>query len=399
MDSSAEAPLSVRVVSQAIGGWIGRLGRVWVEGQLASITRRPGQGTVFLTLRDSAVDMSLSVTMARTRFDSIEPALTEGARVVVWAQPQWYAGRGQINLAALDVRPVGVGELLARLESLKRVLVGEGLTDPSRKKALPFLPSVIGLITGRASAAERDVVENAQRRWPAVAFRTLEVPVQGVNAVTEVMQALATLDADPEVEVIVIARGGGSLEDLLPFYDEALCRAVARASTPIVSAIGHEEDTPLLDLVADWRASTPTDAGKRVVPDVGEEVARISRARASALRCLQQRLEREETFLHSIMSRPSIKDPTSVLDQHSRHIEGLADRARDMLSRRIDTAATQLDHTLTRVRSLSPQATLDRGYAVVQDSDGKVVRDGSAVRSGAEIHVRLAAGALDATVR
>lgn len=396
MDSSAAAPLSVRVVSQAIGGWIGRLGRVWIEGQLAQVSRRPGAATVFLTLRDTVADMSLSVTMQRSRFDNYEPPLTEGTRVVVWAQPQWYPARGQLTLAAYDVRPVGVGELLARLENLKRVLVGEGLTDAARKKPLPFLPAVVGLVTGRASAAERDVVENAQRRWPGVVFRTLEVQVQGVGAVTAVMKAVAELDADPAVEVIVIARGGGSLEDLLPFSDEALCRLVAAASTPIVSAIGHEVDSPLLDLVADWRASTPTDAGKRVVPDVAEEIARISRARASAFRCVRQRVTQEQARLDAIMSRPSIADPASVLDTYASAVAAMLDRVRRTLSHRFDTASSELDHTLARVRSLSPQATLDRGYAVVQ-SGNAVVRDAAAVASGTPLQIRLAKGTLDAT--
>ena len=279
VESSPEQPLPVRRVSQLLTQWIDRLGAVWVEGQVTQVTRRPGQATVFLTLRDPVADMSVTVTCHRALLDALPGGLGEGAHVVVHAKARFFAGRGTLSFAADDIRPVGVGELLARLEQLRSVLAAEGLFAADRKRPLPFLPAVVGLICGRASAAEQDVVENARRRWPAVRFRVEEVAVQGPSAVTDVSAALQRLEDDTEVDVIVITRGGGSIEDLLPFSNEALVRAVAGCRTPVVSAIGHEQDTPLLDLVADVRASTPTDAAKRVVPDVLEELDRITAAR------------------------------------------------------------------------------------------------------------------------
>jgi exodeoxyribonuclease VII large subunit len=277
--STAEQPWPVRMVSLKLSAWIGRLGWVWMDGQVAQISRRPGAATVFLTLRDPSADLSLTVTASRDVLDAGAPALEEGARVVVHAKPEWFAQRGTLSLRADEIRQVGLGELLARLEQLKKLLQAEGLFDPRRKRRPPFLPHRIGLITARASAAERDVLTNAKRRWPAVDFRVLNVTVQGPTAVPSIVGALQTLDADESVDVIILARGGGSVEDLLPFSDEALCRAVFACRTPVISAIGHEPDTPLVDWVADVRASTPTDAAKRVVPDLAEELRLIGQAR------------------------------------------------------------------------------------------------------------------------
>lgn len=294
LNTSAEAPLPVGEVSRLIGGWIDRLGAVWVEGQITQLSRRPGAGVVFLTLRDPSHDISVSVTCFRQVFDRIADVVTEGARVVVLAKPEWYAPRGQLSLRATEIRPVGIGELLVRLELLKKSLAAEGLFALDRKKPLPFLPQLIGLVCGRASAAERDVLENARRRWPAVRFEVRNTAVQGVHAVNQVVQAVKELDDLPDVDVIIVARGGGSVEDLLPFSDEQLIRTVAECRTPVVSAIGHEPDSPLLDLVADLRASTPTDAAKKVVPDVGEELDRVQQLRDRALRTVQGLLDREE---------------------------------------------------------------------------------------------------------
>ena len=270
LQTTPEQPAPVRRVSQLIAQWVGRLGAVWVDGQVAQLTRRPGTRTAYLALRDTAADISLSVSVPVVVLDAIHPPLAQGAHVVVHAKPDFWVARGSLSLVADEIRPVGVGQLLARLEQLEALLAAEGLFSDARKRSLPFLPRTVGLVCGRASAAERDVVENARRRWPAVQFRIHEVAVQGVNAVTEVADAVRLLDRDPEVDVIVIARGGGSIEDLLPFSNETLVRAVAECLTPVVSAIGHEVDTPLLDLVADVRASTTTDAAKQVVPDVVE---------------------------------------------------------------------------------------------------------------------------------
>src|SRR3954463_13512626 len=294
MESSAESPLPVRTVALAIGGWVGRLGRVWVEGQITQLTRRPGQATCFLVLRDTAAEMSLQVAAPRALVDALDPPLAEGGRVVVWAQPEFRPQRGTLSLTAYDVRPVGVGALLARLEQLRKTLAAEGLFAAERKRPLPFLPRTVGLVTGRASAAERDVVDNARRRWPGVRFHIENVAVQGPYAVTEVIAALQRLDRDPEVDVIVVARGGGSVEDLLPFSDEALVRAVAAAFTPVVTAVGHESDVPLVDHAADSRASTPTDAAKMVVPDVAEEMSRVRVLQLRAQRSIAARLDTEQ---------------------------------------------------------------------------------------------------------
>ncbi|TAL24823.1 MAG: exodeoxyribonuclease VII large subunit [Frankiales bacterium] len=390
--NSAESPLPVRTVARSLAEWIDRLGRVWVEGQVTQVSRRPG--TVFLTLRDPVADMSLTVTCPRQVCDAVVPPLEEGARIVVHAKPEFYAGRGTLSLKAIEIRPVGVGELLARLERLKALLGQEGLFAAERKKPLPFLPHRVGLITGRASAAERDVLENARRRWPAVAFDVREVAVQGHLAVEQVMGALTSLDADPAVDVIVIARGGGSVEDLLPFSDEALCRAVSRCRTPVVSAIGHEPDSPLLDLVADVRCSTPTDAGKRVVPDVREEAQRVRQARDRARRVVTHLVSTELARLESLRSRPVLADPHVLVDRRRDEVLSLLERARRCTTGRLDHARTDLDHVRARVLALSPQATLDRGYAVVQDEHDAVVRDADAVPGGADLRVRLAKGEL-----
>jgi len=396
--STPDEPWPVRVVSQKIAGWIARLGDVWVEGQVAQLSRRPGTNTVFLTLRDPAADISLPVTCWRQVFDDAQPPLTEGARVIVHAKPEFYPARGSLSLRATEFRPVGIGELLARLERLKAALGAEGLFAAERKRRLPFLPSTVGLITGRASAAERDVLENARRRWPAVQFAVRNVAVQGASAVPQMIGALRDLDADPDVDVIVIARGGGSVEDLLPFSDEGLCRAVFACRTPVVSAIGHEPDTPLLDFVADVRCSTPTDAAKRVVPDLAEETHRIGVARDRLLRCIVGRLDREQQWLDGARSRPVMARPEVMIDARANEVNGLLDRSRRCLAHRLDAATGELSHTRARVTALSPQATLDRGYAVVQREDGVVVRRPADVDPGDQVRVRLAEGEIPAEV-
>ncbi|MET9504581.1 exodeoxyribonuclease VII large subunit [Streptomyces sp. NPDC006259] len=392
VNTSAEAPLPVGQVSRLIGGWIERLGAVWVEGQITQLSRRPGAGVVFLTLRDPSHDISVSVTCFRQVFDAVADVVGEGARVVVHAKPEWYAPRGQLSLRAVEIRPVGVGELLARLEQLKRSLAAEGLFATERKRALPFLPQLIGLVCGRASAAERDVLENARHRWPAVRFEVRNVAVQGVHAVPQVVQAVKELDAREDVDVIIVARGGGSVEDLLPFSDEQLVRAVAACRTPVVSAIGHEPDNPLLDHVADLRASTPTDAAKKVVPDVGEELERVRMLRGRARRCVEAFVEREERGLGHALGRPVIQDPHRMIDERADHVSSLADRARRTLGHLLDRADSELAHTHARVVGLSPAATLRRGYAVLQKDDGHVVRDPGEVTPGEGLRARVAAG-------
>ncbi|MFF3767808.1 exodeoxyribonuclease VII large subunit [Streptomyces sp. NPDC001922] len=392
LNTSADAPIPVGQVSRLIGGWIDRLGSVWVEGQITQLSRRPGAGVVFLTLRDPSHDISLSVTCYRVVFDRVADVISEGARVVVHAKPEWYAPRGQLSLRAAEIKPVGVGELLARLEQLKKSLAAEGLFALDRKRPLPFLPQLVGLVCGRASAAERDVLENARHRWPAVRFEVRNVAVQGVRAVPQVIGAVEELDAHPDVDVIVVARGGGSVEDLLPFSDEQLIRTVSACRTPVVSAIGHEPDTPLLDLVADLRASTPTDAAKKVVPDVGEELVRIRQLRERALRTVTGLLDREERGLAAARHRPCMERPQRMVEEREEQIDALLGRSRRTLGHLLDRADSELSHTRARVVALSPAATLERGYAVLQRADGAVVRAADEVSADEKLRARVAEG-------
>jgi exodeoxyribonuclease VII large subunit len=390
--TSPEQPWPVRTVAMKIAEWVARLGEVWVEGQVTQLNRR-GAGTAFLTLRDPAADVSVSVTCRGDVLDGI--VVAEGARVVVRARPDYYVGRGTLTLRATEVRPVGVGELLARLERLKKILYAEGLFAADRKRRLPFLPTTVGLVTGRASAAERDVLENARRRWPAVAFRVEAVPVQGPSAVPAIVDALHRLDHDRAVDVIVVARGGGSVEDLLPFSDEALIRAVAALRTPVVSAIGHEPDSPLLDLVADVRCSTPTDAGKRVVPDVAEELARVGQLRDRGRRVLGNRVDRSLAELSSLRGsgRRCVTHAVSVAEST---VDTLRGRGRRTVTALLDAAGADLAHSRARVAALSPAATLQRGYAVVQRADGAVVREPADAPAGTALTLRVAGGTLPA---
>jgi exodeoxyribonuclease VII large subunit len=397
METSPQAPAPVRQVANAISGWVDRLGAVWVEGQVAQVSRRPGLNTVFLTLRDPIADISVPVTCSRVLFDGLNPPLVEGASVVLHAKPSYYANRGTLSLQAREIRMVGLGELLARLERRRQLLAAEGLFAAELKRSLPFLPGCVGLVTAASSAAERDVLENARRRWPAVDFEVAYAAMQGQRAAGDVIEALERLDRDPRVEVIVIARGGGSVEDLLPFSDEALVRAVHRARTPVVSAIGHEPDSPLLDLVADVRASTPTDAAKLVVPDVAEELRRVVQARDRLRSTLAGWLAREQAGLDALRSRPVLADPRTLLDARAEEVERLRDRARRTLSHRLDRAADEIDHQRARARALSPLATLRRGYAVLQDADGHVLTSVADVAARQKVSVRVADGRIHAT--
>jgi len=312
LETSIDAPLPVRVISEAIRDWIGKLGPVWVEGELSQVDDRKGSQMIFMRLRDTSSDVSISLSCHRSVFQAVAP-LPQNARIKVFSKVSFYMGNGSLSLNAREIHHVGLGELLARLEMLKKALAAEGLFAASRKKPLPFLPRKVGLICGRNSAAEKDVVENAKRRWPAVQFEIREVAVQGSNAVIEVSAALRELERIEEVDVVIITRGGGSFEDLLPFSDEGLVRLVAASSKPIVSAIGHEQDTPLLDLVADLRASTPTDAAKRVVPDIHEEIAQITELSERLARGVQRRIEREMTLIANLSSRPVMRDPLLLI--------------------------------------------------------------------------------------
>lgn len=394
LDTTPEHPWPVRLLSVKMSQYIDRMPPVWVEGQVVQLVRRPGTTVAYLTLRDADVDFSLSVTASTRLLDALGTGMVDGARVVVHARPTFWEKRGSLQLTAHEIRPVGVGELLARVEHVKRLLASEGLLDARRKRPLPFLPRSVGLICGRASAAERDVVENARRRWPAVRFAVREVAVQGPHAVAAVTAALIELDADAEVDVIVIARGGGSLEDLLSFSNETLMRAVAAAVTPVVSAIGHEVDTPLLDLVADVRASTPTDAASCVVPDVVEELAAVVRSRERLRRAIAHRVDRERATVAALLSRPVLADPQTMVDVRAREVRLAVHRARQALAARLARATDEVRHLGSQVRALSPAATLDRGYAVVQRADRAVVRSPDDVATGERLRVRVADGQL-----
>lgn len=374
LETSAESPAPVRAISRALADWIGQLGTVWIEGQVAEFRGRPGARNQFLVLRDTDTEVSLKIVADAQLVGSVDPPLEEGQRIIVWARPEFWMGQGSLQLRAREIRAVGIGDLLASLERLKALLAAEGLFAPERKKALPFIPRRIGLICGRASAAMRDVLINTEDRWPGMPFEVREVAVQGVQAVPEVVAALAELDSIPDVDVIVIARGGGSVEDLLPFSNETLIRAVASTSTPVVSAIGHEQDVPILDLVADLRASTPTDAAKRIVPHLAEELAFI--------RDLEYRAR--QALTNTIMRA------TDQIDDQRRRIHLALDRM-------ISTASLDVEHLTAQLRALSPAQTLERGYAIVGDSKGHIITSPTDAPVGDHLLIRVAAGTFGAT--
>ncbi len=395
-ETSSESPAPVRVVSEALKEYIDRLGPIWIEGEISELNERSG-GTAFMRLRDTSADMSISVMCYKSVLATAQP-LPANARVVIYAKPSWFTKNGSLTMSAKEIRQVGVGELLARLEALKEKLALEGLFNSDRKVKLPLLPRTVGLICGRNTDAEKDVVENARRRWPAVQFEIREVAVQGAAAVVEVSQALQELETNPLVDVIIITRGGGSFEDLLPFSDESLVRLAASCKTPIVSAIGHEKDAPLLDLVADYRASTPTDAAKRVVPDIAQEISDIEKLRDRTLRSLVARLDFESQQISQLRNRPVMKDPMVMVTTRHDELKALRDRALRGFASLIEIEKKELKGVRDHLRSLSPQSTMDRGYAVVQLTDGKILRDATKLKAGTALRIRVAKGETSATV-
>ena len=395
-ETSSESPAPVRVVSEAIKDYVDRLGPIWIEGEISELNERSG-GMAFMRLRDTSVDMSLSVMCYKNVLAAVQP-LPANARVVIYAKPSWFTKNGSLTMSAQEIRQVGVGELLARLEALKTLLAAEGLFSADRKVALPKLPRKVGLICGRNTDAEKDVVENAKRRWPAVEFEIREVAVQGAAAVVEVSAALRELEAMSEVDVIIITRGGGSFEDLLPFSDESLVRLAASCETPIVSAIGHEKDSPLLDLVADYRASTPTDAAKRVVPDIEQEISDINKIRDRMYRRLLASVEYELNQIAQLRNRPVMKDPSVMIKVRKDDLTALRDRSHRGFKALLDIEKKEIKGVIAHLRSLSPQSTMDRGYAVVQSDDGKIVRDATKLKAGAVLRIRAAKGEAKASV-
>ena len=395
-ETSSESPAPVRVVSEAIKDYVERLGPIWIEGEISELNERSG-GMAFMRLRDTSVDMSLSVMCYKNVLAAVQP-LPANARVVIHAKASWFTKNGSLTMSAKEIRQVGVGELLARLEALKGVLAAEGLFSADRKVALPKLPRKVGLICGRNTDAEKDVVENARRRWPAVEFEIREVAVQGSAAVVEVSAALRELEDMAEVDVIIITRGGGSFEDLLPFSDESLVRLAASCETPIVSAIGHEKDSPLLDLVADYRASTPTDAAKRVVPDIEQEISDINKIRDRMYRRLLSSVEYELNQIAQLRNRPVMKDPGVMIKVRKDDLSALRDRSHRGFKALLDIEKKEIKGVIAHLRSLSPQSTMDRGYAVVQSDDGKIVRDATKLKAGSVLRIRAAKGEAKASV-
>ncbi|ALE06823.1 exodeoxyribonuclease VII large subunit [Arthrobacter sp. ERGS1:01] len=389
-ETTPENPWPLALLSQKLKSHIEKAPAAWVEGQIIELNKRANVS--YLTIRDIDDEVSLSVTVWGSVLSQLATPLERGARVVASLKPDFWMKTGRLSMQGRDIRPVGLGDLLARIEQLRQALAAEGLFNADRKKPLPLLPHRIGLITGRNSDAMKDVLRNAALRWPAVEFEVREVAVQGVNAVTAVIGALRELDADPQVDVIVIARGGGSMEDLLPFSHESLVRAAADAVTPIVSAIGHEADRPLLDDVADLRASTPTDAAKRIVPDVTEEMRRVDQARLQLNRRVNQLLDRERDRLAQLRSRPALANPESMLLARHDDVARLGGRALTAVRGQVGRHTDQVKHLRAQVRALSPQKTLDRGYAVVQLEDRSIVRDPAQAPDGTPLKIRVAGG-------
>ena len=397
LTSSPEHPQPLRVVVSVLKDYIERTGAIWVEGQLIQINRRAGSTVQFLTLRDKLAEVSVKVSTSTAVLDAAGP-LTEGQLVAAWVHPTLWSKSGQLTFECRDIRPSGEGRLLAHLEQTKRRLQAEGLFSPDLKKPLPALPRRIGLVTAADSAAERDVVENVRRRWPAARFEIRHALMQGPNAAQQVADALGALDRQPEVDVIIVARGGGALEDLLPFSDEGLVRAAFACRTPIVSAIGHETDTPILDLVADLRASTPTDAAKRVVPDAAAEAEHLRAALGRARRAVDHRLAAEQRLLDDLRSRPVLRDPAATLDIAAERVHDLAGRLRRAIDARVATEETALEHTLARVRTLSPRATLQRGYSILTSDDGRTITSIAGVEPDAIVVAHLIDGEIAAAV-
>ena len=395
-ETSSESPAPVRVVTEAIKDYVDRLGPIWIEGEIAELNERSGM-MAFMRLRDTSADMSLSVMCHKSVIAAVKP-LPANARVVIYAKPSWYTKSGTLSMSAREIRQVGVGELLARLEALKSLLAEEGLFSLDRKVALPVLPRKVGLICGRNTDAEKDVVENARRRWPAVEFEIREVAVQGAAAVVEVSEALRELESIEDVDVIIITRGGGSFEDLLPFSDESLVRLAASCETPIVSAIGHEKDSPLLDLVADYRASTPTDAAKRVVPDIEQEIADINKIRDRMYRRLVSTIDYELNQIAQLRNRPVMKDPSVMVKVRVDELNALRDRSHRGFKALLEIEKKEIKGVIAHLRSLSPQSTMDRGYSVVQSDDGNIVRDATKLKAGAVLRIRAAKGEARASV-
>ncbi|MDO7881274.1 exodeoxyribonuclease VII large subunit [Protaetiibacter sp. WY-16] len=392
--STVDSPWPVALLSSKIKGWIDRLGTAWVEGEITQWG--VSGGNVYGKLKDLEADATISFTIWSSVRAKIPADLKQGDRVVAAVKPNYWVKGGTLTMQVFEMRHVGLGDLLERLERLRQTLRAEGLFD--RKRPLPFLPRCIGLITGKDSDAEKDVLRNAQLRWPAVRFRVVHAAVQGDRAAGEVTSAIRLLDADPEVDVMIVARGGGDFQNLLVFSDETLVRAAAASGTPIVSAIGHEADRPLLDEVADLRASTPTDAAKRVVPDVAEELARVQQARASVRLRVTQRISTEIDRIEALRSRPALSSATWIVDSRAEELGRYVSRSRDLVERVLERSTTRVGELAGHLRALSPQRTLARGYAIAQLPDGRALRSTADATPGTSLLLTVSDGKVATTV-
>ena len=391
---TVDAPWGVSLFSNKVKGWIDRLGTAWVEGEITQWGI--SGGNVYGKLKDVDEDATISFTIWSSVKAKLPDDLKQGDRVIALVKPSYWVKGGTLSMQVYEMRHVGLGDLLERLEKLRQKLRAEGLFDV--KKKLPFLPGRIGLITGKDSDAEKDVLRNAQLRWPAVEFRVVHAQVQGDRAAADVISALRRLDADPEVDVIIVARGGGDFQNLLVFSDEALVRAAAACTTPIVSAIGHEADRPLLDEVADLRASTPTDAAKRVVPDVAEELSRVQQAKSGMRLRVTQRIGHEVDRLEALRSRPVLANPVSMIDSRADELGRYVSRSRELIELRIERSHRGVSDLTGQLRALSPKRTLERGYAIAQLPDGTALRDASSAPAGTPLLLTVAVGTVSATV-
>jgi len=391
---SPDSALKVHQVSKTIGDYVAKLGRVWVEGQI--IKSQVYGNLAYISFRDPDLDISIQVVAATSVIDSLQPPLEEGSRVVIHASVEWWSKKGDLKLRAHAIQNVGVGDLLVRIQMLRNALEAEGLFKPERKQKLPFLPRKVGLITGRDTDALKDVVVNARRRWPATAFEIKEIALQQQGTPLAAIKAMHELEAIEDVDVIVIARGGGSFEDLLPWSDEGLARAVAKCSKPVVSAIGHEADHPILDDVADVRASTPTDAARKIVPDLEDETAQVSR-NASRLRDLRTRwFEEQNRHLAFAKQTLAAKSPKALVEIKQGEIKLIQQELRTITQNHIKSLKAELQANSARLKALSPFNVLARGYAVATDQAGNVIRDGKTIKGGEVFNIRVEAGTFGA---
>jgi exodeoxyribonuclease VII large subunit len=393
--SSEQTPWSVANFTNTLKEWITRLGNVWVEGQISQIS--PKKDVFFGELRDLVADKGFSIHSRRPDVLAAVSELSAGDRVVALVHPDFWERSGKTSMDVLAIRKVGLGELLERIERLRQQLIKEGLTLAERKQPLPFLPNLIGLITGANSDAEKDVLQNTKARWPEVRFKVQHTPVQGDKAAPEIIKAIELLDADPEVDVIVLARGGGSFQDLLVFSDEKVVRAVANCKTPIVSAIGHENDRPLTDEVADVRASTPTDAAKLIVPDVIEERKKISQALERISLRVVGFVQNQFELILGIRSRPILANPFTLVDERALQISQLEQNLSSQINNTLEKQQLLITGLRGQVRALSPKLTLDRGYAVVRDLNGHVLTEPRQAKTGQKLKITLSGGDLGAT--